>query len=56
MMEPGWLRSGSLVSVLIYALIAILTWNRVRAIDVVPDVITQADTWIVSRTSCSRSS
>lgn len=44
---PAKLRIGSLVSVLIYALIAVLAWDRVRAIDVVPDVVAQVGMWIV---------
>ncbi|WP_065570067.1 hypothetical protein [Microbacterium oleivorans] len=44
---PAKLRIGSLVSVLIYALIAVLAWDRVRAIDVVPDVVAQVGVWVV---------
>lgn len=44
---PAMLRIGSLVSVLIYALIAVLAWDRVRAIDVVPDVVAQVGMWTV---------
>lgn len=44
---PARLRIGSLVSVVIYALIAVLAWDRVRAIDVVPDVVAQVGMWIV---------
>ncbi|THE08264.1 hypothetical protein E1I21_03765 [Microbacterium oleivorans] len=44
---PTRLRIGSLVSILIYALIAVLAWDRVRAIDVVPDVVAQVGVWIV---------
>ncbi|WP_405375104.1 MULTISPECIES: hypothetical protein [unclassified Microbacterium] len=44
---PTRLRIGSLVSTLIYALIAVLAWDRVRAIDVVPDVVAQVGMWIV---------
>lgn len=44
---PARLRIGSLVSVLIYALIAVLAWDRVRAIDVVPNVVAQVGMWIV---------
>ncbi|TDL44048.1 hypothetical protein [Microbacterium oleivorans] len=44
---PAMLRIGSLVSVLIYALIAVLGWDRVRAIDVVPDVVAQVGVWVV---------
>ncbi len=44
---PAKLRIGSLVSVVIYALIAVLAWDRVRAIDVVPDVVAQVGMWIV---------
>jgi len=44
---PAKLRIGSLVSVVIYALIAVLAWDRVRAIDVVPDVVAQVGVWVV---------
>ncbi|WP_413353896.1 hypothetical protein [Microbacterium sp. 1P06AB] len=44
---PAKLRIGSLVSLLIYALIAVLAWDRVRAIDVVPDVVAQVGMWVV---------
>ncbi len=44
---PARLRIGSLVSVVIYALIAVLAWDRVRAIDVVPDVVAQVGVWVV---------
>ncbi|SCY34918.1 hypothetical protein SAMN05216488_1474 [Microbacterium sp. LKL04] len=44
---PLRLRIGSLVSVLIYALIAVLAWDRARAIDVVPDIVAQVGMWTV---------
>jgi len=44
---PARLSIGSLVSVLIYALIAVLAWDRARAIDVVPDIVAQVGMWTV---------
>ncbi len=44
---PSRLRIGSLISVVIYALIAVLAWDRVRAIDLAPDVVAQVGMWIV---------
>ncbi|MEV5042063.1 hypothetical protein [Microbacterium sp. LMI1x-1-1.1] len=44
---PARLRIGSLVSVGIYALIAVLAWDRVRAIDVLPGVVAQVGMWVV---------
>ncbi|MFJ6680111.1 hypothetical protein ACIQLK_13435 [Microbacterium sp. NPDC091382] len=44
---PARFRIGSLVSVLVYALIAVLAWDRVRAIDIVPGVVAQISMWIV---------
>lgn len=44
---PVRLRIGSVVSILIYALIAVLAWDRVRAIDVFPDVVAQVGMWVV---------
>jgi hypothetical protein len=44
---PVGLRVGSAVSVLIYALIATIAWDRVRAIDVFPDEVTTVAAWVV---------
>ena len=44
---PARRRIGSLVSIVIYALIAVLAWDRVRAIDVVPDGVAVVGMWVV---------
>jgi hypothetical protein len=44
---PAKLRIGSLVSILIYAVIALLALDRVDLIDVVPDPVSTVGMWIV---------
>jgi len=44
---PGRLRIGSLVSIVIYAIIAVLALDRVGLIDVVPDVVSTVGIWVV---------
>jgi hypothetical protein len=44
---PTKLRIGSLVSILIYAVIALLALDRVDLIDVVPDGVSTVGMWIV---------
>ena len=44
---PGRLRIGSLVSIVVYAIIAVLALDRVGLIDVVPDVVSTVGMWVV---------
>lgn len=44
---PTRLRIGSLVSIVIYAIIALLALDRVGAIDVVPDAVSTVGMWVV---------
>ena len=44
---PTRLRIGSLVSIVIYAVIAVLALDRVGLIDVVPDGVSTVGMWIV---------
>nr|WP_157415750.1 hypothetical protein [Agromyces allii] len=44
---PARLRIGSLVSIAIYAVIAVLALDRAGAVDVVPDVVSTVGMWIV---------
>lgn len=44
---PTKLRVGSLVSILVYAVIALLALDRVDLIDVVPDPVSTVGMWIV---------
>ena len=44
---PARLRIGSAVSIVIYAVIAVLALDRVGAIDLVPDVVSTVGMWIV---------
>jgi len=44
---PGRLRIGSLVSIVIYAITAVLALDRVGLIDVVPDVVSTVGMWVV---------
>lgn len=44
---PGRLRIGSLVSILIYGIIAVLALDRVGLIDVVPDAVSTVGMWVV---------
>jgi hypothetical protein len=44
---PPRLRVGSVVSILIYALIALIAWTRVRAIGLFPDGFSDVAMWVV---------
>jgi hypothetical protein len=44
---PTRLRIGSLVSIVIYGLVAVLALDKVGLIDVVPDVVSDIGMWIV---------
>ena len=44
---PTKLRVGSLVSVVIYAITALLALDKVGVIDVVPDVVSDVGMWVV---------
>lgn len=44
---PTGLRIGSGVSILVYALIAVVAWDRVGAIDVFPDLFSDIAMWVV---------
>lgn len=44
---PTRLRIGSLVSIVIYAVIAILALDRVGLIDIVPDAVSTVGMWVV---------
>ena len=44
---PARLRVGSVVSILIYGLIAIIAWDRVGAIDVFAAPISEVGMWVV---------
>lgn len=44
---PARLRIGSVVSILIYALIDIVAWDRMKAIDVFPDLFSQIAMWVI---------
>jgi hypothetical protein len=44
---PTRLRIGSLVSIVIYAIIAVLALDRAGVIDVVPDVVSTVGMWVV---------
>ena len=41
------LRIGSVVSILIYAVIVLLTWSRVGVIDLFPRVVSEVGMWVV---------
>lgn len=45
--QPTRLRVGSAVSILLYALFALVAWDRVGAIDLLPDVFSQVATWVI---------
>jgi hypothetical protein len=49
---PARLRVGSLVSVVIYVLIALLAWSRVGAITLFPQPIAQVGMWVVFAYFC----
>ena len=44
---PPRLRVGSAVSILVYALIAVIAWDRVGAIDVFSDIFAEIAMWVV---------
>jgi len=44
---PTRLRIGSLVSIVIYGLVAVLALDKVGLIDVVPDVVSDIGMWVV---------
>jgi hypothetical protein len=44
---PTGLRIGSAVSIIVYAIIAVLALDRVGAIDVVSDVVSAVGMWVV---------
>lgn len=44
---PARLRVGSAVSVLIYALIDVIAWDRVGAIDVFPEPFSEVAMWVI---------
>ncbi|WP_417509499.1 hypothetical protein [Microbacterium sp.] len=44
---PRKLRVGSVISIIIYALIAFLAWERVGATSVLPPVLVQVAMWVV---------
>ena len=44
---PGRLRIGSLISIVIYAVIAVIALDRVGAIDVLPDTFAVIAMWVV---------
>ncbi|MCT9821023.1 hypothetical protein N3K63_12110 [Microbacterium sp. W1N] len=44
---PAGKRIGSVISILIYALMALIAWDRVGVIDVFPDLFSQIAMWVV---------
>ncbi|MDN3496832.1 hypothetical protein QL996_12900 [Planococcus sp. APC 4015] len=44
---PARLRVGSLVSVLIYAVIAVIAWDRVGAVDLFPSLFSGVAMWVI---------
>lgn len=44
---PGRLRVGSAVSVLVYAFIALIAWDRVGALDVLAAPLSEVAMWVV---------
>lgn len=44
---PARLRIGSAVSILVYALIDVIAWDRVAAVEVFPDLFSQIAMWVV---------
>ena len=46
-MLPARLRIGSLVAIVIYAIIAVLALDRVGLVDVVPDAVSTIGMWVV---------
>jgi hypothetical protein len=49
---PPRLRVGSLVSLAVYAFVALVAWARVGAIDVLPDAFAQVAMWVVFAYFC----
>jgi hypothetical protein len=50
---PARLRIGSVVSILIYAAIALVAWNRVGAVDLLPPVAATVAMWVVFAYFCA---
>ena len=44
---PAQLRVGSVVSILIYALIALVAWDRVGAVGLLPDAFAVVAMWVI---------
>ena len=44
---PARLRVGSVVSIVIYALIDVIAWDRVGAIDVFPEPFSEVAMWVI---------
>lgn len=44
---PVGLRIGSVVSILVYAVIAVIAWDRVGTIDVFPDLFSEVAMWVI---------
>lgn len=44
---PGRLRIGSAVTVLVYALIALIAWDRAGVIDIFGDAFSQIAMWVI---------
>ena len=44
---PARLRVGSAVSIVIYALIDVIAWDRAGAIDVFPEPFSEVATWVI---------
>ena len=44
---PAKLRIGSVVSIVLYALFAIVLLDRARVIDVLPDIVSTVGTWVL---------
>ena len=44
---PARLRIGSAVSILVYALIDVIVWDRVGAIDVFPEPFSEVAMWVI---------
>lgn len=44
---PKRLRIGSAVSIIIYALIVVISWDRVGAVDVFPPPFAEIATWVI---------
>lgn len=44
---PARLRIGSAVTIVVYALIAAIAWDRVGIVDVFPDAFSQVAMWVI---------